>query len=99
MSVHVPGKRDEQDEMLYGFFHLDDPRDFFPDEESCTPEEIAAHKTACAKAESGEQWDTELVAESMGTVKIDGHDYANVCSSRLSFGIGSYVIHRDEEPS
>jgi len=32
----------------YGFYAGGDPRDFSPDWESCSPEEIANHKAACA---------------------------------------------------
>lgn len=31
----------------YGFPCVDDPNDFLPDAESCSPEEIAAHRLAC----------------------------------------------------
>lgn len=35
----------------YGFFHGGDPRNFFPDGECCSPQEIENHKRAC------ELWD------------------------------------------
>ena len=31
----------------YGFMKTDNPHDFWPDHESCTEAEIAAHKEAC----------------------------------------------------
>lgn len=32
---------------IYGFPCVSDPNDFTPDAESCSPEELAAHKRAC----------------------------------------------------
>ena len=36
-----------QEDMGYGFYRPENPHDYFPDHESCRPEEIAAHKAAC----------------------------------------------------
>ena len=33
---------------LYGFPHVSDPHDFHPDSELCSPEEMEAHRLACA---------------------------------------------------
>jgi hypothetical protein len=41
----------EQMQPMYGFFNGGDPRDFHPDHESCTPEEIERHRQACEDAE------------------------------------------------
>jgi len=41
----------EHEEPGYGFYQPPNPHDFYPDGESCTPEEIAAHREAC------EAWD------------------------------------------
>lgn len=38
--------------MGYGFYRPENPNDFFPDQESCGPEEIEAHRKAC------EWWNT-----------------------------------------
>lgn len=38
----------------YGPFAGGDPRRFTPDEDDCTPEEIAAHKAACEAMDRGE---------------------------------------------
>lgn len=38
----------------YGYYPGGDPRHFHPDEECCTPAEIAAHKAACEAWERGE---------------------------------------------
>jgi len=40
-----------QQESTYGYFCGGDPRDFHPDHECCTPEEIQRHKEACEDAE------------------------------------------------
>lgn len=40
-------------EITYGPFPGGDPRNFTPDEECCTPVEIAAWKAACAEWEAG----------------------------------------------
>lgn len=37
---------DGTEEMGYGFYRPENPHDFFPDGESCRPEEIAAHQAA-----------------------------------------------------
>ena len=39
----------------YGFYPGGDPRDFWPDGESCTPQELAAHKEACKQWDQGKQ--------------------------------------------
>lgn len=45
----------QESEPCYGFFIGGDPRNFTPDTESCTPEEIALHKEHCAAWERGER--------------------------------------------
>lgn len=81
MRVHI--------EEIYGFYHGQDPRVFEPDEDSCTPKEIAAHKAACEAAHRGE-W------------KPDGSGChitkdAIICTSSLGIGIYSYVVDEDGE--
>ena len=41
------------DGEVYGSFHGGDPRRFKPEEEECSPEEIAAWKAACAEWDEG----------------------------------------------
>ena len=41
-------------QQVYGFFHGGDPRDFTPDYDLCTPEEIARWQADVARAEAGE---------------------------------------------
>lgn len=103
---HVPGEQDEHDEVMYGFFHVDDPRDFMPDEEGCSPEEIAAHAEACEKAARGEPWGPH--SEEHGpwskpgekTVigeRPEGDGWVGGCHAVRSFGIGTYFMHWDQE--
>jgi hypothetical protein len=42
------------DEVGYGFYRPKNPNDFHPDAESCSAEEIAAHKAACEAYDKGE---------------------------------------------
>jgi hypothetical protein len=39
-----------QQESFYGYFTGGDPRQFHPDAEECSPEELANHKRACEEA-------------------------------------------------
>lgn len=59
-SIHICGnpwgigvysyvEEDGTEGQGYGFYRPENPHHFFPDVESCTPEEIAAHKVACAE--------------------------------------------------
>lgn len=69
----------------YGHFPGGDPRKFSPDEESNTPEEIAAWKAACEKWNAGEQVDDG----SHGCKPIGiGGAVGFACGS--SFGVGVY---------
>jgi len=75
-------------ETGYGFFIGGDPRRFFPDEESCTPGEIAAHKAACALWDAGD------------TTPLPGsctHFPGGVITTS-SFGIGGYTYDVDDGP-
>lgn len=72
----------------YGFFCGGDPRDFVPDEESCSPEELAAHKKACEEA------DTEEKARKLSCPS--GWVAPGIHVTRSPFGIGSYT-YRDEQ--
>lgn len=72
----------------YGFFCGGDPRDFVPDEESCSPEELAAHKKACEEADAEEK--ARKLSCPSGWVAPGIH------VTRAPFGIGSYT-YRDEQ--
>lgn len=45
---------DDEGEPSYGYYLGGDPRDFSPDEECCSPEEISAHAEACRAWDRGE---------------------------------------------
>lgn len=51
-------KIDGKEEMGYGFYRPENPNDFFPDYECCSPEEIDTHKTAC------DEWNKKHTARS-----------------------------------
>jgi len=72
----------------YGFFPGGDtdPRSFSPDGESCTAEEIAAHRAAC------EAWDRGERPTVPASGRIEGNSL--VCGSR--FGVGVYQIDNPE---
>lgn len=76
------------EESYYGYFVGGDPRDFHPDHESCTPEEIANHKSACEEA-------NRLAAARglpcpSGWMRVPGGGVAHV--TRSPFGIGTGVM-------
>ena len=107
-TVHVPGEQDEHDEWAYGFFHLDDPRDFFPDDECCSPAEIAAHREACEKAARGEDWGPRSEEHGPWThpdhpervvigQRPEGNGWVGGCVAVRSFGIGMYLLHEEDE--
>ena len=77
-------ERASQD-MGYGFYRPPNPHDFSPDHESCSLEEVAAHKAACEAFDKGE-YTPERGSEWVGNMHI----------LRAPWGIGSYVM-RDEE--
>src|SRR5690242_256695 len=78
----VSQRTELRDEEGYGPFPGGDPRRFTPDEEVCTPEEIAAHKEACAAWDRGEGVDRGPSCATMG----DGSAW-----SGKGFGVGSYT--------
>ena len=73
---------DEFEYTLYGTFMGGDPRDFTPDEEMCTPEEISAWETACEEWNRGEGVDREPGCQTMG----DGS-----AVSGTGFGLGTTI--------
>jgi hypothetical protein len=69
----------EAEQTVYGFPpHGLDPAEFDPDHESCTPEEIAAHKAAM-----------ETKTKCEGGCHIGEH----VIVTQAAWGIGSYTVH------
>lgn len=69
----------------YGFARPDNPHDFHPDAESCSADEIAAHKAACDAYDKGE-YTPERGSEWVGAMHI----------LRAPWGIGAYTM-RDEQ--
>lgn len=74
-----------QGDIGYGFFPGGDPRNFHPDFEAATPEEIANHKRACEAAESG-----AVNVDSDGQWVGDGELVAHI--TRCQFGLGTYTV-------
>jgi hypothetical protein len=73
----------------YGYFLGGDPRDFFPDSESCTPEEIKAHAEAVHKwnlNEANGVTNEDLPCKSGPMVIND----TVVWATASDFGIGGY---------
>lgn len=78
---------------MYGFFPGGDPRDFIPDEESCTEKEITAWKEACALWNEGKK----VVCEGSHRWLVDGEGNVIGTATVSSFGIGIYYYEEDEE--
>ena len=76
----------------YGYFHGGDPRDFFPDAEVCTAEEMAAHKAACEAWDRGERPPLDVHRHEL--VEYEGKQA--IASYAGAFGMGTYSM-RDEE--
>lgn len=72
---------------MYGPFPGGDPREFTPDREDNTPEEVAAWEAACA------EWDT-----GNGVDRGPGCDYMGDGSARTGtgFGMGSWTVKAPE---
>jgi hypothetical protein len=83
LSLIDPSQR----EQVYGFFPGGDPRDFTPDTESCTPEEIARWKADCELVERGEPIDASHSCE---WHELPGGGLAHVLAPR--YGIGVYLF-------
>ncbi len=67
---------------VYGYPHVSDPRDFSPDPECCSDEEMAAHKRAC------ETFGTpDYQQPKNGCVSIQMGDTTAI-ATRTSWGIG-----------
>lgn len=73
-------------EHTYGYFHGGDPRDFHPDYECCSPEEIERWQLACDEAEKLAHH-RELPCPS----GWERTPYGDVHVLRAPFGIGSYT--------
>jgi len=77
----------------YGFFCGGDPRHFTPDEESCSPEEIAAWNEACAMWDRADREKLTLKAEegSCRSVYNDkGELSLHITMARYGIGVSRY---------
>lgn len=72
----------------YGFYLGGDPRKFCPDEESCTPKELADHKAACEKWNEAEAKGEKLEPDPCGSGWIS----PTVHVTRSAYGLGSYTF-------
>lgn len=73
--------------ITYGYFLGGDPRNFTPDVECCTPEELAAHKAAC------EAWDRGARPDPGGPHQPlfkDGKEIGHITIAH--YGIGTTVM-------
>jgi hypothetical protein len=67
----------------YGGHYGGDPRKFFPDEEACTAEELAAHKAACDAWNRGDQ------------VEVRTRSCSLTLGCERPFGVG-VTVHDDD---
>ena len=86
---------EHQMQPMYGFFHGGDPREFHPDAECTTPEEWAAHKEACRKADELESArDLECPSGWIRTPEYTAH----VCRAPSGLGITTFPPTCYEKP-
>ncbi len=100
--------RERSEDVGYGYFRPEDPHDFTPDGECCTPEEIEAHHASCEAWLRGEYVSAALNKSDVDAALARGEMPAGVPSMTLGpdgtpihithapWGIGTYVV-RDPE--
>jgi len=76
-------------DSTYGPFAGGDPRNFEPDEECCTPEEIAAWKSACAEWDAGFGTDRGPGCQTFGDGSI-------VTGAGFGIGVTTWHLTREE---
>lgn len=86
-------REQQQANQGYGYFLGGDPRDFTPDGEVCTPEEIAAHRAACEAWERGER--PELDRHHHKIVQLEDGRHG-VASFSGPFGMGVYTMSDED---
>lgn len=79
-------------EGVYGFPCVEDPHDFTPDEESCTPEEIAFWEDAKKRWDAGER---DVRGNRCATMRNDSHEVV-MHMTRTSWGIGVNMVDFEE---
>lgn len=77
---------DYEDE--YGYYMGGDPRDFTPDPDCCTAEEIKAHAVACAAANANEPFEATPHRHTLSEMDMGGSAILTFQSERGSFGLG-----------
>lgn len=85
-------------ETGYGFFCGGDPRNFYPDGESCSEQEIANHRAACAlwdEAENRGETPEPEKCPSGWMFDKDGRPVVHVL--RAPYGIGTYNYEADDD--
>lgn len=80
-------------EVSYGFPCVENPHDFEPDHESCTPEEVAFHAEAKKRWDSGERNVRGNRSEWLTNDK--GERVMHI--TRTSWGIGTNTFEIDED--
>jgi len=72
--------RERAVQTMYGYFRGGDPRDFTPDPEACSEDEMAEHARLCAKYEAGE------------IQHVEGHHHRAVMDNEGNIiGVASYA--------
>ncbi|MCZ6868084.1 MAG: hypothetical protein O7G84_01110 [Gammaproteobacteria bacterium] len=87
--------RQSAQETGYGFFPGGDPREFFPDGESCSNEELEAHRVACAEWDAGTGQDIggPCTVEHVEIERKDGSVLSGpALVTRAHYGIGTYTM-------
>lgn len=79
----------------YGYYRPEDPRDFTPDQECCTPQEIATHKAAREAWDKASGKPADWEAPQGSAWLRYGDSVIHVL--RAPWGIGSYVIRAEED--
>lgn len=82
--------RNELVDESYGPFPGGDPRQFKPDPEACTPEEIEAHRLACIEWDKGEGEDRGPSCATFGDASA---------WTRTGYGCGTYTWGHDVVPT
>lgn len=80
-------------EAIYGFPRVEDPNDFSPDAECCTPKEIAFWEDAKKRWDAGER--DVRGARCSDLTDDDGNLVGHV--TRTSWGIGINMVEMDDE--
>lgn len=79
-------------DVVYGFPCVENPYDFDPDRESCTPEEIAYWEDAKKRWDAGER---DVRGVRCKTVRDDNGEM--LAHTQTSWGIGVNTVELDED--